>query len=137
MDEDFLVINNKKIDNIDITNTKEKDGEIFIKQYSGLNTENFILKKKSGPSLHISIFKLNGIFYININGEHIIDYKRFKNIHFITQSNDDIILKNSYFGQLKITNCDIDIIKKGLFIISEWMKKKTSFFNEIYYFLFS
>lgn len=136
MNEDFLLIDNQKINNTDITNIKEKLGEIIFKQYSGLNTENFVFRKTNVKILHISLFKLNGIYYININGQHIIDYKRFKNIQCISQINNDITIKNSYIGQLKITNCDIDMFKKALFILAEWMKKKSSFFGDLLYYLF-
>lgn len=140
MNEDFLIVDNQKIETDNdikhITNVKEKLGEIIIKQYSGLNTENFLLRKSNGKVLHISLFKLNGIFYININGEHIIDYKRFKNIQCISQIDENVVVKNSYIGQLKISKCDVDLFKKALFIVSEWMKKKTSFFNDFFYYLF-
>jgi len=136
MNEEFLIVNNQKINNIDITNTKEKLGEIIFKQYSGLNTENFVFRKTNDKNLHISLFKLNGIYYININGEHIIDYKRFKNIQCISQIENHVLIKNSYIGQLKISNCDIDLFKKSLFVLAEWMKKKTSFVNDFFYYLF-
>jgi hypothetical protein len=137
MNEDFLIVDNKKINDTEITNTKEKLGEITFKQYSGLNTENFLFRKSNDKTLHISLFKLNGINYININGEHIIDYKRFKNIQYISQNDDDTItIKNSYIGQLKIKKCDVEMFKNALFILSEWMKKKSSFFGDLLYYLF-
>lgn len=138
MNEEFLIIDNQKINNTDVTNIKEKlSDDIVFKQYSGLNTENFIFRKLNGKILHISLFKLNGIYYININGEHIIDYKRFKNIQCISQIDDNNInIKNSYLGQLKISNCDVELFKKSLFILAEWMKKKTSFFSDFLYYLF-
>jgi len=135
MDEDFLIVNNKKIDNIDITDTKEKCGDIIFKQYSGLNTENFLFRKGE-YKLQISLFKLNGIYYININGEHIIDYRRFKNIQCISQNQENVNIKNSYFGQLKISKCDVELFKYSLFVLSEWMKKKTSFFSDFLYYMF-
>lgn len=135
MDENFLIVNNKKINNIEITDTKEKFGEIILKQYSGLNTENFLFRKED-KKLHISLFKLNGIYYININGEHIIDYRRFKNIQCISQVENNIQIKNSYFGQLKISNCDVELFKHSLFVLSEWMKKKTSLISDFLYYLF-
>lgn len=135
MDENFLIVNNKKIDNIDVTDTKEKFGDIIFKQYSGLNTENFVFRKNN-YKLQISLFKLNGIYYININGEHIIDYRRFKNIQCMSQNEDNVNIKNSYFGQLKISNCDVELFKYALFVLSEWMKKKTSFFSDVLYYLF-
>jgi hypothetical protein len=82
------------------------------------------------------LFKLNGIYYININGEHIIDYRRFKNIQCISQNAENINIKNSYFGQLKITNCDVELFKHSLIVLSEWMKKKTSIFSDFLYYLF-
>jgi hypothetical protein len=137
MNEDFLIVDNKKINDMEITNSKEKLGEIIFKQYSGLNTENFLFRKSNDKILHISLFKLNGINYININGEHIIDYKRFKNIQCISQIDDDtIVIKNSYIGQLKIKKCDVEMFKKALFILAEWMKKKSSFFGDLFYYLF-
>lgn len=135
MDENFLIVNNQKIENNNITNIKEKVGDIILKQYSGLNTENFLFRK-GNSKLQISLFKLNGIYYININGEHIIDYKRFKHIQCMSQVDENVIIKNYYFGQLKISNCDIELFKHSLFVLAEWMKKKTSYFSEFLYYLF-
>lgn len=135
MDENFLIVNNQKIEDNNITNIKEKVGDIIFKQYSGLNTENFLFRK-GDTKLHISLFKLNSIYYININGEHIIDYKRFKYIQCISQIDDNVLIKNYYFGQLKISNCDVELFKHSLFVLAEWMKKKTSYFGDFLYYLF-
>jgi hypothetical protein len=120
-------------DNKVITNDENK---IIIRHYSGINTENFQLKKANGKRIQFSIFKLNGMYYVNINGEHIMDYRRFISIQSITNDNTDVKIQNVYIGELKIVNCDIDLVKKSLIIMAEWMKKNVSWLNYIMYVIF-
>lgn len=143
MDSDYLVIDkfqNKKGE--DTTEFKEYDGKLIIKQYSGINCDNFIIKKFDGKKIEFSFFKLNGIFYISINGAHIIDYKRFINIQQISKLeniNDinSLKIKNRYIGDLIIHNCDPEIFQKALKIMGEYMKTKSTFFSNFMYFMLS
>ena len=57
----------------------DDNGKIFIKQYSGVNTDNFVISKADGKKVSFSFFTTNGIYYINLNGEHIMDYNKFIN----------------------------------------------------------
>lgn len=136
MDKDYLIVDNKISKKGDITELKECDGKILIKQFSGLNTDNFIIKKYNGKKIEFSFFKLNGIYYVNINGQHIIDYKKFINIQHVSNENENVKVKNSYIGDLLLENCDIDIFYKTLTIMADWMKSKNSYFKELLYFLF-
>ena len=105
-------------------------------EFSGLNTYNFIIKKFNGKKLEFSFFKLNGIHYVNINGNHIIDYKRFINIQHISKSDDDVKIQNLYIGELILKDCDVDIVHKALTTMANWMKSKQTFFKDIMYFMF-
>ena len=131
MEKEYLII-----DNHITTEFKECDGKILIKQFSGLNTDNFIIKKFNGKKLEFSFFKLNGIHYVNINGNHIIDYKRFINIQHISKSDDDVKIQNLYIGELILKDCDVDIVHKALTTMANWMKSKQTFFKDIMYFMF-
>ena len=55
-------------------NNKNANKKLIIKQYSGINTDNFIISKPDGKKISFGFFLINGIHYINLNGEHIIDY---------------------------------------------------------------
>lgn len=136
MDKEFLIVNNHSSKNGNITEFKESDGKIIVKQFSGTNTENFIIKKFNGKRLEFSFFKLNGIYYININGCHIIDYKHFINIQHITKIEEDVKIKNPYIGEILLINCDIDIVHKALTIMSDWIKSKQNTINDIMYYIF-
>lgn len=136
MDKEFLIVNNHNSKNGNITEFKESDGKIIVKQFSGTNTENFIIKKFNGKRLEFSFFKLNGIYYININGCHIIDYKHFINIQHITKIEEDVKIKNPYIGEILLINCDIDIVHKALTIMSDWIKSKQNTINDIMYYIF-
>ena len=136
MDKEFLIIDNHTSKNGNITEFKESDGKIVVKQFSGTNTENFIIKKFNGNKLEFSFFKLNGIYYININSCHIIDYKHFINIQHITQIDENVKIKNPYIGEIILLDCDIDIVHKALTIMSEWIKSKQNTINDIMYFIF-
>lgn len=113
------------------------EDKILIKHSIGVNSDNYLLKKSNNKKLQFSLFKLNNIFYVNINSEHIIDYRKFTCIQKITTKNNDLIVKNSYIGELIIPNCDIDLIQKSLVIMSDWMKKKKTWYNDIIYWIFN
>lgn len=136
MDKEFLIVNNHTSKNGNITEFKESDGKIIVKQFSGTNTENFIIKKFNGKRLDFSFFKLNGIYYINLNGCHIIDYKHFINIQHITKIEEDVKIKNPYIGEILLINCDIDIVHKALTIMSDWIKSKQNTMSDIMYYIF-
>lgn len=137
MDKEYLIIDNHLSQNGNITTEfKECDGKILVKQFSGTNTENFIIKKFNGKRLEFSFFKLNGIYYINLNSYHIIDYKRFINIDFISKENENVKIKNLYIGDILLLDCDVDLVHKALNIMADWMKNKQSIFKDFLYFLF-
>jgi hypothetical protein len=134
---EFLIVDNHVSKNGDVTTEfKECDGKILITQFSGINTDNFIVKKFNGKRLQFSFFKLNGIYYVNLNGHHIIDYKKFTNILKISQTDQNVTIKNAYFGDIIIPDCEIDVFKRSLTVMANFMKTKTSFFSDIYYFIF-
>ena len=125
----YLIIDkhkNKKGE--ETTEFKEHDGKLIIKQYSGINTDNFVIKKFDGKKLCFSFFKLNGIHYISINGDHIIDYKRFIKIQQISKLENESIpsikIKNGHVGDMIIHNCDTEIFQKALSVMSKYMKNK-------------
>jgi len=131
-----LIIDNHVGKNGDITEFKECDGKILIKQFSGLNTDNFIIKKFNGKRLEFSFFKLNGVYYININGCHIIDYKHFIDIQHISKDESNVKIKNRSIGDMILIDCDVDIVHKSLTVMSDWMKSKQNTFNDFMYYIF-
>lgn len=132
--EAYIILDNKLDKNGGVsTHIIEEDDNIIVKQYTGVNTENFIIEKKNNKKIDFAFFKLNGIYYININNQHIIDYKKFINIQQISNEQDSVIIKNNSIGELIIPNCDLDIIHKSLSIMSNYMKKKSYWFSELYY----
>jgi len=128
----------------DMTELKEHEGKLIIKQYSGINTDNFVIKKFDGKKITFSFCKLNGIYYISINGDHIIDYKKFINIQQISKienendvTKNSIKIKNIHVGDIIIHNCDIEIVQKALTIMSTYMKNKTNYVSDFMHFLFT
>ena len=136
MEKEYLIIDNHVGKNGDITEFKECDGKILIKQFSGLNTDNFIIKKFNGKRLEFSFFKLNGVYYININGCHIIDYKHFINIQHISKDELNVKIKNRSIGDMILIDCDVDIVHKALTVMSDCMKSKQNTFNDFMYYIF-
>lgn len=136
MEKEYLIVDNHNSKDGDITEFKECDGKILVKQFSGLNTDNFVIKKFNGKRLEFSFFKLNSIYYISLNGCHIIDYKQFINIKHISKSDEDVKIKNPYIGDIILLNCDVDIVHKALTIMADWMKSKQSVFKDIMYYMF-
>jgi hypothetical protein len=124
----------------DTTELKEHEGKLIIKQYSGINSDNFVIKKFDGKKISFSFFKLNGIYYVSINGDHIIDYKKFINIQQISKLDNDensIKVKNAYIGDIVIPNCDPEIFQKALNVMSNYMKNKSSYVSDLMHFVFS
>jgi len=137
MEKEYLIVDNHLSKNGDLTTEfKESDGKLLVKHFSGLNTDNFIIKKFNNKRLEFSFFKLNGIYYININSFHIIDYKRFINIEHIIKEDENVKIKNPLIGDILLLNCDVDIVYKALQIMADWMKSKRSIFKDFLYFLF-
>jgi hypothetical protein len=137
MDKEFLIIDTHESKNGNVTEFKESDGKMLIRHFSGTNTDNFTIKKFNGKRLDFCFFKLNGIYYININGCHIIDYKNFIHIQHISQKEQNVSIKNPYIGEIILINCDVDIVHKALTIMSDWIKSKQTMFNDIMYFIFN
>ncbi len=121
----------------DTTEFKEHEGKLIIKQFSGINSDNFVIKKSNGKKLSFSFFKLNGIYYINLNSDHIIDYKKFINIQQISNLEQSIKIKNSYIGDIIIDNCDTEIFHKALNLMANYMKNKTTYMSDIMYLFFN
>lgn len=141
IDNYTLVDKTKNKHGEDTTELKQNDGRFIIQQYSGLNTDNFVIKKIDGQRLNFSFFKINGIYYVNINGEHIIDYKRFINIQQISmveveQFKTSIKIRNGSIGDLIIHNCDAEMFLKSLNIMQKHMKNKSSYYNDFMYLMF-
>jgi hypothetical protein len=138
MDSYLLLDKSKNKKGEDTTEFKECEGHLIIKHFTGINTDNFIIKKLDGKKLCFSFFKVNGVHYININGEHIIDYKRFTSIQFITKLTDNSVkIINTFIGELIIENCDTEMFQKALSIMSKHMKNKSSYFGDLMYLLFN
>ena len=131
--DEFVFVNNHMIDNKMVPEFKQIDGKILIKHFIGTNTDNFILKKSSGSQFKFSIFKINNIYYININDYHIIDYKKFTKIEQIIEEYGEIKVRNKEFGEIVIPNCELDLFKKGLDIMDHFIKSRTSFWKDLFY----
>ncbi len=136
MDKDFLIVDNhvNKDGNI-TTEFKECDGKILIKHFSGLNCDNFVVKKYNGKKMEFSLFKLNGIHYVNLNGHHIIDYKRFVNVQYICNEGADVKLRNPCFGEILLKECDAEVVQKAMVLMAVEMKKRSGWFSDFLYYI--
>lgn len=128
MEDDYSVITKNDNDS-NLTEFKMED-KCLIKQYIGNNTENFILKKDN-YIIKFGFFKINGTYYVNINGENIINYNRFACIDRIEYENETLIIHNHLVGKIKIKNCSMELFEKSLDIMANYMKPKRSIFKEI------
>lgn len=121
MDDDFHVIS-------------EKTG-INVKQYKCYNSNALILTKNR-LKIKFNYYKINSIVFININGDHLFDFKTLLLIDMlenIKQGEDtNLCIKHSKLGEIIIKNCDVEIFEKGLFIINEWVEKNKNFLKDLY-----
>jgi hypothetical protein len=136
MEKDYLILDNNvtKSGKL-ITESKECDGKILVKQFTGINSENFIIKKGDGKELAFSLCKINGIYYVNLNGQHMIDYKKFTKIQSVCNVNNDVRFKNLFDGDIILKNCDVEIFQRALEVMNDWMNKQTNWFHDIVYFI--
>ena len=143
LNQDYLKIDkitNKRGE--ETTELKEHEGNFIIKQYSGHDTDNFVIKKYDGKRISFSFFKLNGIQFIYINGEHIFDYKKFISIQQISkieneQNSNSIKVKNSFVGDFIIYNCDPETFKKALDVMNTYMKNHKNYIDSFLYYIFN
>lgn len=138
--DDYLIIDtslNNAGDTISKIQSFDDNGKIIIKQYSGVNTDNFIISKMDNKKISFSFFVMNGIYYINLNGEHIMDYNKFIDIKKFSYNQNENCLKitNRHFGDIFIHNCDVDIFKKALSEMNIWMKNKRSVISNLLYYI--
>lgn len=120
-DKDFHVIEHKK--------------GIHVKQYKSYNS-NVLLLTKDNLKIKFNYYKLNSIVFININGEHLFDFKVLLLIDMLTNiSNIDstnLSIKHSKLGEIIIQNCNVEMFEKGICIINEWVEKNKNFFKDLY-----
>ena len=146
--DNFLIVNNHVNKKGDVTTEfKEYDGNILVKHFSGINSENFVVKKPDGKRLEFSFFRIGGVYYVNLNGHHIIDYKKFIKIQSISNlsvgpveqngpEGTDVKIRNVYVGEIVLKNCDVEIVQKSLQVMSKWIKKQTWWLNDLMYYIF-
>ena len=136
MEDDYIIVKDSITDKgQQVSKTKECIGSMLVNRYSGTNTDCFILTKWNDKKLKLSITKINGIYYLMINGEHMADYRKFTNIDSISQIGEDVLLKNPYLGDITIRDCDTDIVKKGLEIVERFMGKKSWWVYDVLYYV--
>lgn len=141
--DDYLIIDTKITSNGHISQIQSfennNSSKLTIKQYSGINIDNFVISNNSGKKISFGFFVINGIYYINLNGEHIIDYYKFIQIKKISYDVNDNCLKiaNNHLGDIYIYNCDTEIFKKALSEMNKWMKNKQSLISSLYYYIFN
>ncbi len=121
MDNDFHVIS-------------ENNG-INVKQYKCYNS-NVLVLTKNNLKVKFNYYKLNGIVFININGDHLFDFKTLLLIDMLENIKEEdktnLSIKHSRLGEIKIKNCNVEIFEKGLCIINEWIEKNKNFFKDLY-----
>jgi hypothetical protein len=135
---DFTIVDNHSTPNGDIvTEFKDCDGKILIKHFSGVNSENFVVKKLNGKQMQFAFVKLHGVYYININGHHIVDYRKFRHIQSISNNGNDVKINNLYIGEIVLLNCDTEIVYKALNVMHKWMKMKSWWLEDLLYYVFN
>lgn len=132
MDKGFLFVDHQS--DGDVTEFRECDGKVLVKHFASGNSEYFVIKKNNGKRLTFSFIKLHGIYYITLNGNHMMDYKKFsRGTQSVVNNGDNVIIKNIFEGDITIENCDMEIVQKSLTVMSEWMKKRNKWWNDILY----
>lgn len=145
MEHDFTLINIHKnktnfVSNSDFTECYEMDGDFCIYSLFFNEKEQYIIANNKGQKVILIFFKLNGIFYININKYMTIDLKRFLHIEHVlhdiynnTNTNTNIAIKTVYVGTLILQNCDMNLAHKMLEFIEKWNEKNCDWWYNLKY----
>lgn len=106
-------------------------------EHSKSGTSDKFVVSTPEKKLEFTFFKANGIYFVNINNMHIIDYKQFCKVKNITQMNNgkDITLSIGT-STLLLKDCDVQMIQKALIVMSDFMKTKSSLYKDLMYVLF-
>ena len=85
--------------------------------------------------MKLSYYKLNGIFFVNINGENLFDFKTLlliDSVKCIVENDVSIIIiKNSSLGEIRIKNCDLEIFQKAIHFLNTWVKKNKNYIRDL------
>ena len=116
-DEDFEII---------------KDGVgISVKQYKSYNS-NVLILSKNDLRIKFNYYKINNKIFININGEHLFEFKVLIGIDMLSNKDKTLIIKHGKLGEIIIKDCDIELFEKGMMIINEWVGKNRSYIKELF-----
>lgn len=127
---EFALIEEKN----NIQEIKETDGELYIKNYTIKNVEHYIIRKRD-KKLKIACTKINGIIYITINGDYILDYKKILFYNKIEIKNNICYITNPITGDIQIPNCDLEIINKAFELMDIYHKKQKSVLENLLSFI--
>ncbi len=120
-EEDFLIFEDVK--------------GISINEYKSFNSNVLILSKNS-LRIKFNYYKLNNTVFVNINGEHLFDFRVLLLIDCVsnikTNESIDINIKHGKLGEIIIKNCNIELFQKGLQIINDWINRNKNIIKEIY-----
>ena len=137
--EDYQIINDTNENNINENNINDENS-IYSKHFTGHNCENLIIKQ-GNLKIHFSYYRINGMYFVNINNENVFDFKRLLFIDWMRNeksenNNCDLKIQNSNFGEIIIPNCNVKIFEKGIKEIHQWIKKQSNLIKDIYNFVF-
>jgi hypothetical protein len=139
MEHDFALINTNRSTNrteSHFTECYEMDGDFYIYTLFFEDKEKYVIANKKGQRVSLVFFKLNDIYYININRYITIDLKRFLHIEYIvTQETDgeNIKIKTTYDQILILQNCDISLVHKMLKFIEKWYNNHCNWWYNLKY----
>lgn len=120
--------------------TDTDDNKIIIKHYSGINTDNYEIKRVNDNEMKLwfTFSKINNIIYVIINNEHMIEYKKFIRIEQISAINEyDTKIRIRDIGDIKLKNCTSDMVKKALEIMEGYYSKRRSYIRDLMDIIFS
>ena len=132
---DYLIVSkgdNEMIETIDL------QAGILIRYTSGLNSENYVAAKQSGLQIKFSIVLIEGTYYIGINGEHLVDYKKFVTFKNIEQDNTrehpSVRIRWGQGECIVLNMCDTELMNVMIHKIQDVMKSKIGvMYTAMYY----
>jgi hypothetical protein len=132
---DYLYIN--KADGVcsDSIEIIEMGDNILLRHTTGVNSENYILAQQNGLQVKFSVVDIEGMYYVSINNEHVLDYKKFMLFECVKNIGRDTVIEYVYTDDIVIKNCNVFLIHKMIDILQDNLKKKIGMFYNIKYYM--
>lgn len=132
---DYLYINKTSGDYTDTIETIELGENVLSRHTSGYNSDNYTLAQQNGSQVKFSVVKIESMYYVSINNEYVLDYKKFMMFDRISYTGKDTVIYYMYMPCIVVKGCDVSMVNKMISILQDNIKQKIGFLYNIKYYI--